>query len=109
MFKRKVAGNTAYSSESNHIEAFSAILESRIHYINDPFKGSDLIVVFNVFYPTDWPRYIYIYIIYITQLASYGEQEVELLANHFKRVLPSWCSIELYWKSGHNLKPEFVI
>ena len=43
-------------------------------------------IAFNVFYPADWPREI-------SQLASYGEEEIEILVKRFERVLPSECSL----------------
>ena len=68
-----------YDSESIHIDAFFAIIESTTCYINEPFKGSDVTVAFTVFYPFNWHCDN-------LELASYGGQEVELLLNHFKRV-----------------------
>ena len=50
-----------------------------------------------MFYPNDWPGNI-------SQLASYGEQQIKLLINHFKRVLPSECSIEIVLEEWTEFK-----
>ena len=87
------------NSESSHENAFRSILESTLHYIEKRFQGNEVTTAFTVFDPADWPQEI-------SQLASFGEQEVELLVKHFNNVLPTECSLVKVLEEWTDLMAE---